>query len=1552
MEEKITTRLRTDNFRGLCRQNVGFFDEKENATGALTADLATNATKVSLLSGESQSAFFQAVFTLVAALVISFGFGSWLLSLIMLALIPMLLFGEAARMKEMEGAGLISDDLAVPGAHASEVLGNIRTVASLGIEKRSADVFDVLLLEPLRKGRKEAQINGLSLGFSSFILMATNALIFWFGAKKVDDGTIGFGDMMRTLMAITMSMQTVSMATKFLSDAPKAFKAGSTIFAIRDRIAPIDSFSPDGEDISFRYPTRPEINVLKHYKLTIEPGQTVAFCGPSGGGKSTIISLIERFYDPVVGDVLLDGYNIKDLNLGWLRSQIGLVGQEPTLFIGTIAENIAYGLAEQPSQQEIEEAAKMANAHDFITQFPEGYDTQVGMKGEQLSGGQKQRIAIARAILKNPNILLLDEATSALDSESEKVVQEALDKVVALKRRTTIVIAHRLSTIRRADKICVVSGGKIAEQGTHQELLQLNGIYAAQVTMSPRPKSPHETPYTALLTPRGSFNKAKTSKFHPHNDDHGLPFLSLYRFATAADKLQLVLGAIMAGLNGAIFPCMALVFGTAIDAFAQADGGVDRDAVNRAALYYFLIAIALFITDCLAYILFCNSAEKQMKALRAQVFTHMLYMDVSWYDRSDAFELTSRITGDTVKIKDGMGQKLGDSIKFTCQFFVGYIIGFARGWDMSLVMACVMPIMVLSLKYMVRLFRKRAVLSQKMYAEAGAVAEETLGSIRTVASLNGEKRAIEKYNERAILVETGNIAISKRSACVFGCMMGSIWLMYAAGLWYGGSKVAKAEASPGTVFQAFFGVLMGTISLSQISPNITAVAEAKGAAAEIYKILDTQSAINASKEDEGDRPNSCVGRIQALGVNFTYPSRPDVQILNDYNVTIEPGQTVAFVGASGGGKSTLISLLERFYDPQEGTILLDGRDVKTLNVKWLRSQIGLVSQEPVLFATTIFENIAAGGNGITRDEVVAAAKLANAHTFIMSLPEQYDTLVGEKGVSLSGGQKQRVAIARAIVREPKILVLDEATSALDNESERVVQAALNNLMDKTHMTTLVIAHRLSTIRRADKIVVVNAGHVVEEGSHDELVAIEHGIYQNLYRIQEEKNQEEAEAAANALLQAGNDGAVKMPRKLSSRSIGSELLPGSAAPKEIQDSVTEGKFTIVDALEFSRPERKFFVTGLIAASINGFSMPCSAILISEMVASMTTAYTNYQTYGLQSYLDHLSSDITIYGVSYIAGAVVLFVTNATQNFCFRYMAEKLTSRLRGIHFSALCRQNIAFFDEKKNATGALAADLSTNATKVAMISGDSQGRVVQAAFTFIAALVISFTTGSWLLTLVMLAVFPLLIIGQVIRMRHVRQGIVLTDELADVGAHASEALSNIRTVVSMGLEKSMAGKFNDLLEEPLASGRREARLNGVALGFSSFIVFATYALVFWYGGKLVDGGDITFAKLIRTLMAIMMSAQGVGSAASFLGDSDNAVKAGKAIVAIKNLEPPIDSFDESGLQPAHLEGKIEFKNVAFRYPTRPEVTVLKNYNLTIEAGQTVAFCGPSGGGKST
>ncbi|EQC24934.1 hypothetical protein SDRG_17182 [Saprolegnia diclina VS20] len=491
--EKLTTRLRNMHFQALMRQDIGYFDMDGHTTGALTTDLSTHATKVVAIAGENQSLIVQTIFTFIAAMIISFGFGSWQLTLVMLCTMPLLVMASLFRGPVLAGQK-VSDSLSLSGSVATEAIVNARTVTALGLQETLAAKYDEMLEQPMKDGVRESHINGIMNGFSTFSMFAVYALVFWYGNKLIQDGAISFDEMIRTLMAVMMAAQGMGQSAGFISDTDSAQKAAKVIFAIVERKPIIDSSKVDEgvvpnsvegrivfKDVHFHYPTRPNIQVLKHYDLTIEPGQTVAFCGPSGGGKSTVVALLERFYQQQAGSITLDGRELATLNLPWLRNQIGLVGQEPVLFVGTIAENIAGGLANIDNvpdlQARVEAAAKMANAHNFISQFPDGYETQVGLKGEQLSGGQKQRIAIARAIMKNPSILLLDEATSALDSESEKVVQEALDKLLAAKGRTTIVIAHRLSTIRNADKICVVSGGRIAEQGTHDELMRLNGIY-------------------------------------------------------------------------------------------------------------------------------------------------------------------------------------------------------------------------------------------------------------------------------------------------------------------------------------------------------------------------------------------------------------------------------------------------------------------------------------------------------------------------------------------------------------------------------------------------------------------------------------------------------------------------------------------------------------------------------------------------------------------------------------------------------------------------------------------------------------------------------------------------------------------------------------------------------------------------------------------------------------------------------------------------------------------------------------------------------------------
>ncbi|GLE06771.1 hypothetical protein PINS_up016316 [Pythium insidiosum] len=753
-----------------------------------------------------------------------------------------------------------------------------------------------------------------------------------------------------------------------------------------------------------------------------------------------------------------------------------------------------------------------------------------------------------------------------------------------------------------------------------------------------------EATYVQVLTPRASASdKSSPSKLKPTSSTDNAsdtdadakkaaarpppaPFSQLYRYAEPIDKIALVVGVICAGANGALFPCMALVFGDAINAFQRADGGVDIDAINSAALSYLYIAIGLFVTDYISYVLFNNTAERQMKALRDVTLRHMLHLDIGWYDVHDALQLSSRLTGDTVKIKDGMGQKLGDSFKYTCQFFAGYIIGFSKGWDMSLVMSCVMPIMALSLASLLKMLRSRAEHSQKMYAEAGAVAEETLGSIRTVASLNGEHRAITKYNAKAAVAEAENIDLAKYSSSVFGLFMGSIWIMYAAGLWYGGSRVASNKTDPGSVFQGFFGVLPRYhLAGANLAKHLCCGGGPWRCCCHLSH--SRHQVRNRCFLVRGYHPEKCLGRIEARNLHFTYPSRPDAKILNDYNVTIESGQTVAFVGASGGGKSTLIALLERFYDPQQGELLLDGRDVRTLNLRWLRSQIGLVSQEPVLFATTIRDNIAAGDENVTLEQVERAAKMANAHTFIMSLPSSMiHSLVRKvcRSREVRSSVSQLLALLFAIL---KFSFWTKLPQPLTTRASVWCRMPLNSLMDQTQMTTLVIAHRLSTVRRADKIVVLSGGRVVEEGPHDTLLAIPNGVYRNLYTLQEEKAKEEAEAAAAelAMAEAGADSAnvglrLRQMSTHSNKSLG-EIDAGTGVVADVK-----AKFTILDAMAFSRPERKFFVVGMIAAGICGFALPASAVLISEMVTTMNLNYAKFQQSKDHKFLDTISDDV--------------------------------------------------------------------------------------------------------------------------------------------------------------------------------------------------------------------------------------------------------------------------------------------------------------------------------------
>uniref|UniRef100_A0A8C8RQA6 ABC-type xenobiotic transporter n=1 Tax=Pelusios castaneus TaxID=367368 RepID=A0A8C8RQA6_9SAUR len=529
----------------------------------------------------------------------------------------------------------------------------------------------------------------------------------------------------------------------------------------------------------------------------------------------------------------------------------------------------------------------------------------------------------------------------------------------------------------------------------------------------------------------------------------------------------------------------------------------DIEAKMIKIVYYYVgLGFASMILSTIQVWIFLTSAARQTARIRQKAFFAILHQEMAWFDTTQIGTLNTRLTDNINTIQEGIGDKICMFVQSFSRFLTGIIIGFIYGWKLTLVILSVSPLMAASDAMGSFFLASFTTKELAAYASAEAVAEETLTAIRTVVAFNGQMKALAKYdvnleNARSVGVKKCiiiNTSLGFAQFILFGT--------YALSFWYGNKLSVEKEENYdiGHMLTVYISVIYGTLSITQAFLNLENIVNAQVAAYKVYKIIRKVPILAFYSVKEGYRPEKLKGEIEFQNIHFSYPSRPDVKILKGLNLTLQSGKTVALVGSSGCGKSTTFQLLQRFYDPVHGEITLDGRDIRTLNIKWLRENIGLVSQEPVLFAATIAENIRYGREDITDSEIEEAAKEANAFDFISTLPDTFNTMVGERGVQLSGGQKQRIAIARALARNPKILLLDEATSALDTLSESIVQAALDKA--RAGRTTIMIAHRLSTIRTADIIAGLHKGSIVELGTHNELMARK-GIYYSLVTQQEE-----------------------------------------------------------------------------------------------------------------------------------------------------------------------------------------------------------------------------------------------------------------------------------------------------------------------------------------------------------------------------------------------------------------------------------------------------------------
>ena len=1065
--------LKEKYFARILMQEQGWFDQ--NNAFEFATKVQVQLEQIELGVGEKFGTLVECASTFITGLIIAF-FASWKLTLVILCVAPFLAICIIYMVTSMRKSLFLSRKAyETAGGVAEEVLYNIKTVVSFGnfdFERQRFGHYIDLVHELDKKSGFKLAISSGAVNFFYFLSYFV-CILYARSLLSKEKPPIKPGDVMTVCFATTMAISSFGMMAPNISIIQEACVAASDYFTLLDRKVEIDesgsTYRPDRDsvrgriefkNIQFIYPS--DVNkrkILDGLNLVFEPGQKVALVGESGCGKSTTVNLIERLYEPTAGEVLIDGVNIKEYDLKYLRSLIGYVQQEPVLFNSPIRNNIIFGRDELIQNEfggnadnMISEACREAYAYEFIEKIPEKYNYVVGIKGSKLSGGQKQRIAIARAILCKPKILILDEATSALDNKSEKQVQKALDNI-SQKNVTTVIIAHRLSTIQNADVIYALKNGKVCEKGTHQELLELNGYYAGLVKSQMDGNT--EKKNVDKMNKKKSSVYSVGSFFNEEITDENVgiekvkpkkKLMAVQRsriFALYRNKKFIIFLASLGSLmSGAIMPLAGFNLSNCINAFSSNDKDKIRKRGTLHACMYLVIAI------CAGFFMFLkirhfriigSFLECQMRKL---VINKYLNMHMGFYDREENAPgaLLAKLSIDTTQLHCLILIMIGDIVQTFGCVVTGFVIGLIKEYRLMLIALCFMPFIIAS-----------AVLSnytkqggrnsyRDINIEAGGILSECVINTKTIYSFNFQREAVRMYLKvldrakkdflrdsffKGLLIGIGIFATFCSKATIYH--FASVFIR---------NETLKFENM--TICVALSVTI--SIGCSNGLKGLVYLSKAEKSFDSIFSTLDTKSEIDVTKEGNMNKisAKNIKGRIEFRNVTFAYPTKQNINVLNGISFCIEPGQSAALVGYSGCGKSTIIQLLERFYDVQDGNgeVLIDGINIKDYNLLELREKIGLVSQEPILFKRSVYENILYGNLNAQKDEVFEAAKKAHIEKFFDKQE------MGTKEDPVSGGEKQRLAIARVFLKNPVILLLDEATSALDKESEVEVQKSL------------------------------------------------------------------------------------------------------------------------------------------------------------------------------------------------------------------------------------------------------------------------------------------------------------------------------------------------------------------------------------------------------------------------------------------------------------------------------------------------------------------------------